>query len=74
MTISNIWTTQEYKEKIEALLEDKNVFERNTFFETHQYRDIDEKTEENTNDHDISVYDEMTFDVFVEHLSCYFTR
>ncbi len=73
MAISNIWITEEYKEKVEEILSHKNVFELNDFIQKHQYKDANEQTEDNTQDHDVSIVDEVSFDVFIEHLDCYFT-
>lgn len=73
MAVSNIWVTDDYREKVEELFEDLNVFEVSKFFEKHRFRDADEQTDENTNDHDITIVDDAGFDVFVEHLGCYFS-
>ena len=73
MSKSNIWINKQYKEKVEKLLEDKNIFEVSKFFESHQFRDSEQQTEYNTQDHDITIVDEITFDVFVDHLNCYFS-
>lgn len=73
MSISNIWITEEYQEKIEELFKKLNVFEVASFFEKHQFRDADKQTEENTQDHDITIVNDSGFEVFIEHLSCYFS-
>ncbi len=73
MAISNIWTNDKYQKRIEKLLEGKNTFELAAFFEKHEFADIDEQTEENTQDHDITVVDDLSFEVFEEHLGCYFS-
>ena len=72
--ISNIWTNGEYRERIESLLKEKDIFEVASFFEKHRFADSNLQTEENTNDHDITVVDDITFEVFLEHLDCYFRR
>ena len=73
MAISNIWITKKYQKKIEKMFRDFNVFEVDQFFQKHQFQDADEQTEECTQDHDITIVDEIGFETFVEHLPCYFS-
>lgn len=73
MVKSNVWIDKNYKEQIDKIFDGFNSFEVSAFLETHEFRDSEEQTEENTNDHDISLVDEISFDVFREHLDCYFS-
>ena len=72
MTKSNIWITDEYKEKIENMFNDLNVFDVDAFFQKHHFRNHDEQTEKNTQDHDITIMDKSTFETFEDHLENYF--
>jgi hypothetical protein len=74
MAMSNVWTNEEYRNKIVNLFQNKNAFECSSFFERHMFSDIELQTEDNINDHDVTIVDELTFEVFVEHLSCYFSN
>ena len=65
----------EYYERLEGLFETLNMFEVAQFEETHELIEISTVDEipEDMAAEDIVAIDETTWEVFVEHLPCYFS-
>jgi hypothetical protein len=71
------YVTEEYDEKLEKLFEAKDVFEVDAFKISHEIVIVDEVSmprECDVHAADIFAINDMTYDVFLEHVGCYFKR
>jgi hypothetical protein len=70
------YVTEEYNNKLESIFDDLNIFEVSDFKESHNIiviknvKDINDEI----NPEDIFAIDDITYDVFIKHLSCYFSN
>ncbi|MBW2675882.1 MAG: hypothetical protein JRD89_21195 [Deltaproteobacteria bacterium] len=70
------FVTPEYRERLDALFEWLNIFEVDRFLEGHEVVEVSgvEEIPPGRDAEDIYALDEVGWEVFVEHLPCYFTN